>query len=189
MKQESRKKVRISELNFKNIGDRITFIRMMHGKTIDEFAAMLGISKGNLSDLENNKNKPSYEVIAVMAGSFNINSEWILTGNGKLFKRLYPFDTEIPDNEIIETIIGGNFEDKDTAFRMFYESSRTEKISPSAFREVADYISLKLQNLLKFGERRLIQRRENNNPESVPQGRDRRSGSDRRSHELYRIEK
>ena len=189
MKQESRKKVRISELNFKNIGDRITFIRMMHGKTVDEFAAMLGISKGNLSDLENSKNKPSYEVIAVIAGSFNINSEWILTGNGKLFKRLYPFDTEIPDSEILERIIAGNFLDKETAFRMFAESSRTEQISPAAFREVADYISLKLKNLLKSGERRLLQRRENNHPEKVPEGGERRSGNERRAHELYREEK
>lgn len=63
MKKESRKKVRISELNFENIGDRITFIRMMHGKTLEEFSSMLGISKGNISDLENSKNKPSYDVI------------------------------------------------------------------------------------------------------------------------------
>jgi hypothetical protein len=95
-----------------------------------------------------------------MAGGFNINSEWILTGNGKLFKRLYPFDTEIPDNEIIEAIIARNFSQKEEALKIFRESMELEKMSHSAFRELADFLSCKLQNLLKFGERRLFQRRE-----------------------------
>jgi len=186
MSKESRKKVRISELNFKDIGDRITFIRMMHGKTIEEFSAMLSISKGNLSDLENNKNKPSYEVIACMAEKFNVNSDWILSGKGKLFKRFYSSESVMEDYEMIRSVINNRFVNGNLAIKIIEDVSKIEKISSQAFIEVAEYISGKLKSLLKLGERRFFQRRERSKPEMAPDGVERRSGKDRRAHELYR---
>lgn len=188
MSKESRKKVRISELNFKNIGDRITFIRMMHGNTVEEFSSMLGISKGNLSDLENNKNKPSYEVIACIAENFNVNSEWIISGTGKLFKRVYPAEADMSDYEMIQSVIGTHFEQRDLAVKIFTDALKLEKLSSHALSEVSDFINEKMKNILKSGERRMFQRRELSEPEKAPEGRDRRSEEDRRLHESYRKE-
>ncbi len=187
MSKESRKKVRISELNFKNIGDRITFIRMMHGKTIEEFSAMLGISKGNLSDLENNKNKPSYDVIARITESFSINSQWVVSGTGKLFKRLDFIESEPADSTQDKSDLNCNFEQRDLAERILNEAAALEKISPTALLEVADYISGKLKVLMEYGERRFSQRRENNDTGETSNGENRRSGKERRRHDLYRV--
>jgi transcriptional regulator with XRE-family HTH domain len=188
MKKESRKKVRISELNFENIGDRITFIRLMQGQNIEEFSSVLGISKGNLSDLENNKNKPSYDVLVCISENFNINSEWIISGKGKLFKRLYSIDDKvIPDMEMIQLAISGFFNQKELAADIIVNASEIEKISPNSLAEVSDYLSIKLKSLLKFGERRIWNRRRDYQADKVPDGMDRRSGKDRRSHELLRL--
>lgn len=189
MNKESRKKVRISELNFKKIGDRITFIRMMHGNTVEEFSSILGISKGNLSDLENNKNKPSYEVIVCIAENFNVNSEWIISGTGKLFKRVYSADTELSDREMLESLIGGHFEHKDLALKIFTDALKLEKLSSQALCEVSEFINEKMRNIQNSGERRVEQRREMSEPEKAPGGLDRRIEKDRRRHESYREEK
>ncbi len=186
MIKESRKKVRISELDFKNIGDRIVFIRMMHGKTVEEFSQILGISKGNLSDLENNKNKPSYEVIAHIAENFDVNSDWILSGTGKLFKRLYAPDTEGSLFGKRESVMGCRFIQADLATKIFSDASKIESISPAALTEIADYIYRKLSSLIHHGERRSVERRGSQQPQGAPDGKERRSGRDRRMHESYR---
>lgn len=186
MNKESRKKVRISELDFKNIGDRIVFIRMMHGKTVEEFSQNLGISKGNLSDLENNKNKPSYDVLARIAENFDINSDWILSGTGKLFKRLYASDSGVLSSVKHDSVMGCRFVQGDLAMKIISDASKIESISPSALTEIADYAYGKLCNLMRYGERRRVQRRVSQQPQGAPDGKERRSGKDRRTHELYR---
>ena len=186
MKKESRKKVRISELNFENIGDRITFIRMMHGKTLEEFSSMLGISKGNLSDLENNKNKPSYDVITCIVENSNVNSEWVLSGTGKLFKRLDAHETDRTGSMEPALSAGDFFEQRELALKIVSSLSELEKLSRNAMLEVADYISIKMKNIISFGERRILQRRKESRPERAPGGEDRRSGKERRAHESYR---
>lgn len=182
MKKESRKKVRISELSFDQIGDRITFIRLMQGKTVEEFSSLLGISKGNLSDLENSRNKPSYEVIACMAEYSDINSEWIISGKGRLFKRKNPGVTASAGEN--EHGTGPGFRQRDLVSKILADASMIESISPNALAEIADYINVKLNNLLKFGERRKRERRELFILQNPPDDNERRSGYDRRTRDF-----
>lgn len=51
-----------------------------------ELAKILKISKGSLSDIENNKSLPSADTIAKFHTNTNINILWLLTGEGPITK-------------------------------------------------------------------------------------------------------
>ena len=56
-----------------------------HGKTQEEFAAYLGISKSNLASYESGRRTPSESVIRLICARCNVNEEWLRTGNGTMF--------------------------------------------------------------------------------------------------------
>ena len=58
------------------------------GKTQDSFANCLGISKQNLSSYEIGRRTPSDAVIRLICDKFNVNEEWLRTGNGEMFIEL-----------------------------------------------------------------------------------------------------
>lgn len=45
-------------------------------------AEKLHISKGQLSNIESGRKRPNIEIIEVMIRDFNLNTEWLATGNG-----------------------------------------------------------------------------------------------------------
>ncbi|MTI46936.1 helix-turn-helix transcriptional regulator [Sporosalibacterium faouarense] len=63
------------------IGNRISCIRKNNNLTQSEFAQTLGISQGTLSDLENDKYRPSVKTIIALKEKFHICTTWILFGS------------------------------------------------------------------------------------------------------------
>ena len=52
-----------------------------------QFAEMLDISPATVTHLLNGRNKPSYEIIQAICKNFpNLNTDWLITGNGKMYK-------------------------------------------------------------------------------------------------------
>lgn len=104
----SRKKINISELNLKKIGGRFAYIRLYKGLNQEEFADILGISKGNISAIENHKYDPSFQPISQIIKKFDdVNPEWLLSGEGKTFRQT-PDDTYIykegDDPELVDLL-------------------------------------------------------------------------------------
>ena len=64
--------------------DRIIKIRKESGKTQDEFAEIMGISKNYVSLIENGKKTPGDRLISDICREFNVNEEWLRTGNGEM---------------------------------------------------------------------------------------------------------
>ena len=56
-----------------------------HGKTQESFANYLGISKQNLSSYEIGRRTPSDAVIRLICDKFNVNEDWLRTGEGEMF--------------------------------------------------------------------------------------------------------
>lgn len=67
------------------IGDRIREFRKEKGFKVAEFAALIGISQGSLSDIENNKTKPSAETLSAIVRKTDVNPGWLLTGEKKTY--------------------------------------------------------------------------------------------------------
>ena len=70
----------------KDIGVRIKQIRSEKKLTQDEFSNILGIKQANLSHIENKGSKISVEILDKIISNFDINADWLLSGEGKIFR-------------------------------------------------------------------------------------------------------
>jgi len=76
----SRKKCPLDE---NSLGGRLRSFREARKKNIIEFSALLGISHGSLSDIENNNTKPSFIPTNALVQNTDINIYWLFTGKGE----------------------------------------------------------------------------------------------------------
>ncbi|MFK4305099.1 transcriptional regulator with XRE-family HTH domain [Paenibacillus sp. RC254] len=62
----------------KTIGEKIKSIRKTNKLNQIQFSQIIGVSQGTLSELEQDKYKPSLETIVALKLNFNVNLEWLL---------------------------------------------------------------------------------------------------------------
>lgn len=71
--------------------DRIRKIRKESSeKTLEKFGKKIGISAPSVSMLESGKNKPSRQTVVSICKNFNVNEEWLLTGEGEPYIKPEP---------------------------------------------------------------------------------------------------
>ena len=68
--------------------DRIKEIRNSRNLTQQAFADKLQIPRNNIAGYETGKRSPSDAVVSLICREFNVNEEWLRTGNGEMFKEL-----------------------------------------------------------------------------------------------------
>lgn len=64
------------------IGQRLRALRVQRGLSQEEVAKATGITRGNISNYELDRFKPSTESIVRLASFFNVSVDWLLTGKG-----------------------------------------------------------------------------------------------------------
>lgn len=62
------------------IGINVKRLRKLHNLNQVEFAQMVGVSQGSLSDIESGKSKTSVETVIAIHERFHCSLEWLLTG-------------------------------------------------------------------------------------------------------------
>ncbi|MCC0642197.1 MULTISPECIES: helix-turn-helix transcriptional regulator [unclassified Clostridioides] len=67
------------------INKRIKQIRKEHNVSQQEFGEKLGVSRDVISNIENNRVEVKTVFITHMCEIFNVNKEWILTGEGEIY--------------------------------------------------------------------------------------------------------
>lgn len=67
---------------------RLKKIRKELDMTQQEFADGIGIARGNISAYEVGKNAPSDAVISLIYTKYNVNENWLRTGEGDMFVKL-----------------------------------------------------------------------------------------------------
>ena len=68
-----------------SIGDRIKHVRKCSCLTLEKFGAKIGIGKSALSQFEGGKARPSERTLLAICKEFNVNGEWLRTGEGEMF--------------------------------------------------------------------------------------------------------
>lgn len=68
--------------------DRIRRIRIDLGLTQQEFADKISVKRGAIANYEIGRNEPTDSVISLICREFNVNEEWLRTGNGDMFIEL-----------------------------------------------------------------------------------------------------
>lgn len=65
------------------LGGRIKGIRKTNQLSQIDFANMIGVSQGTLSELEQDKYKPSIDIIIAIQNKFKVDLEWLIIGSTK----------------------------------------------------------------------------------------------------------
>jgi len=68
------------------VGKRIREYRQMIGLRGYQFAKVIGVSQGSLSDIENEKSLPSADTLAKIESKTALNSIWVMLGRGAMEK-------------------------------------------------------------------------------------------------------
>ena len=73
------------------MNSRIKLIRDEKKLTQDEFGKRIGSARNTIANYETGNRKPSNAVITSICREFNVNEEWLRTGEGEMF---IPMDRE-----------------------------------------------------------------------------------------------
>lgn len=65
---------------FKTLGNRLRAARTNANLTLDDLRKKTGLSKGFLSDLENDKRNPSASNVCLLSDNLDVSVEWLLRG-------------------------------------------------------------------------------------------------------------
>lgn len=73
-------------------GDRIKDIRKHFKLTMEKFGNKLGVTKMTISRLESGSNNLTKQMTKSICREFNVNEDWLRTGNGEMFAPTDEFD-------------------------------------------------------------------------------------------------
>ncbi|ASR45775.1 transcriptional regulator with XRE-family HTH domain [Paenibacillus jamilae] len=96
------------------IGQRIRTIRKTNNLNQIKFANIIGISQGTLSELEQDKYRPSLDIIIAIKENFNSHIEWLIFGDTPISKNtIFNLAIEAQELELISLFRGLTKEDRD----------------------------------------------------------------------------
>lgn len=70
--------------------ERIKQLRTYLGLTQQEFAEKLGMKRNSIANYETGRNEPIDAVVALICKTFNVNEQWLRTGEGEMLVQLSP---------------------------------------------------------------------------------------------------
>lgn len=74
------------------VNERFKLIRKELKKKQSEMAAELGVSRSHISNIEAGRERISLTVIKLLSALYDINEEWLLTGDGDIFNNYFDWD-------------------------------------------------------------------------------------------------
>lgn len=72
--------------------DRLKLLRNTLGLTQEKFADRINIKRNTLANYEIGRNEPIDAVVSLICREFNVNEDWLRTGEGEMFKERSPSD-------------------------------------------------------------------------------------------------
>lgn len=105
------------------MNERLKQLRKALNMKQGDFATALSISQGHLSDIENNRKEVSDRVVSICSLKFNVNEDWLKTGNGDMFN---PISEDEELDLYIGRISGGKDEFKKKLIKSLCKLSEDE---------------------------------------------------------------
>lgn len=90
--------------------ERLKKLRKTLDLTQQEFADKLKVPRNTIGGYEVGKSNPSDAAVNNICNIFNVNEEWLRTGNGEMF-------IELTRDEQIEHFVGGALKSEDDSFK------------------------------------------------------------------------
>lgn len=92
-----------------SVGGRLKYWRKVSTLRLVDVAALIRVSQGSLSDLENDKSLPSATTLTGLCQKTDMNICWLLTGEGSMVSKEDRFNTE---SSAVRNVMGW-MQDKD----------------------------------------------------------------------------
>ena len=128
-------------------GERIKLIRKSLGVTLEKFGEPLGVTKAAISRLENNVNSITDQMVLSICREYNVNEEWLRTGEGEMFVKLSPA-------EEVATYVSDLLEDdgENPLYGIIIQIMRTYSgLSPKSQEVIRDFARQLAENMKEKG--------------------------------------
>ncbi len=99
-----------------SVKDRIKLLRKELELTQEKFSERLGIKRNTIAKYETGINEPTNAVISLICREFNVNEQWLRTGEGEMF-RVLPEEDEL--SIYIEDLLMGTEDSVHKAIKAF----------------------------------------------------------------------
>lgn len=118
------------------MNERIKSIRKSYGLSQEEFGKKLKIGRSSVAKLESGENNPSEQTIDLICREFNINEEWLRTGEGEPKKKR-------TRNQELQAFANDVMEDVDESFkkRFILALSKLNESDWETLKKIADELS------------------------------------------------
>lgn len=70
------------------MNERIRQLRKALGLTLEAFGEKIGLTRSAVSNIENGHRQPTKQVVAFICREYNVNMNWLRTGEGEMFMDL-----------------------------------------------------------------------------------------------------
>ena len=98
--------------------ERIKELRKTLNLTLDKFGERLGVTRATVSRLEKGERNLTEQMFKSICREFNVNVDWLRTGNGEMFKKCDDINTII---NVKERLIGAiTVMSDDDALKLWY---------------------------------------------------------------------
>ena len=84
---------------------RVKEVRKALGLTLEKFGERVGMKKSGLSQVENGSNSVSNQLFSAIVREFNVNEQWLRTGEGEMFAAASTHDQV---EHIVQQALKGN---------------------------------------------------------------------------------
>lgn len=111
------------------MNERIKQLRKVLDLTQQEFADRIGMKRNSIANYEIGRNTPIDAVIVSICREFNVNEDWLRTGEGEMFCKLEANDIVVKATRLLG--------EKDPMFEAFVETYST--LSPSDRKVLMDF--------------------------------------------------
>lgn len=116
--------------------ERIKKVRKSEGLTQVEFGERIGVKGNTVTNYETGLRTPTDAVLLSICREFNVNEEWLRTGNGEMF------NPEIPNQEIANMLADVlKLENKDFRKRLLVALSKLDSDGWHELEKFIDSIS------------------------------------------------
>lgn len=84
-----------------NVGIRIKNLRKTNQLNQKEFAEVLGISQGTLSDIESGKSNPSFETLQALKSKFDCDLNWLIGNEPEVCSSIFDAKLSLIEAELV----------------------------------------------------------------------------------------
>lgn len=124
------------------MNERMKELRKILGVTQQELADKLGLKRNTIATYEIGKASPSDRVISDLCNKYNVNEEWLRTGNGEILKK-------VPDEDEVAIYVSELLQPDNPFSELIVEVMRTYSQLDPKSQEVLKEFSNKLRDNLK----------------------------------------